>query len=73
MNEKYLVANIGSNTILACSLVEEMDVKDAIRQLLKLAGEEDFDIEGFFWNGCAGNVMSLRNGTRIQVLYTPFA
>jgi hypothetical protein len=48
-----------------------MDVKDAIRQLLKLAGEEDFDIEGFFWNGCAGNVMSLRNGTKIQVLYFP--
>jgi len=69
MKSKYLVANIAGNTIVLCSIVLEDELKEAVMKIVRLTGEQGFDVDAFCEDSSAGGLRVLANGTTIQFLY----
>jgi hypothetical protein len=68
---KYLITNVSQNRIIVVATIVDTteEVKEAIKQILDLAKEKDFDIDDFFQEGSAGAYAELNNGTMLQYLY----
>ena len=64
--KNILVANIVRNSIVVCSLCEEGEVEQAVKQILQLANQPPFNIEEFIESGYG--IMGLTNGSTLQVM-----